>query len=57
MKYCCFVISLYEILHKTLIVSQQMWYAMRRLRTTQVTTHAHDFAIQSFKKVAWKSEY
>lgn len=52
MKYCCFVISLYEILHKTLIVSQQMWYAMRRLWTTQVTTHAHDFAIQSFKKVA-----
>lgn len=50
MKYCYFVISLYEIFHKTLIISPQMWYAIRRLQTTQVATHAHNFSIQSFKK-------
>lgn len=31
MEYCNFVISLYEIFHKTLIVSPQMWYVMKGL--------------------------
>ena len=48
MEYCNIVISLYEILHKTVIISPQTWYTMKGLQTAQITKH-HS-TIQLFKK-------